>query len=298
MFALTGDALQAEDLFAQARGLLAGRDPRDLVISGEPDALHHDRIGQILCTLQSLAAAATLACDRYDIVVTGYSVGELAAWGVAGGFSPHDTLDLAASRAEAMDRESRPGDGLLFVRGLSHEVVSGLCEQHGGAIAIINPDNAYILGGGRAALRGIAADARALNAMRVIAVPVEVASHTPKLARASTAFRENLDQSAPAGPFPLPARLLSGIDGAPVLSCAAGLDKLAAQISQTVHWADCLQGCVEAGASAFLELGPGSALSRMAADAYPSIPSRALDDFRSVAGARAWIAGQCSQDGS
>ena len=85
-------------------------------------------------------------------------------------------------------------------------------------------------------------------------------------------------------------RLLSGIDGAPVISAEAGLDKLAAQISQTVQWADCLQGCIEAGATAFLELGPGPALSEMVAGAYRDVPTRCLEDFRTLQGARAWLA--------
>jgi [acyl-carrier-protein] S-malonyltransferase len=86
-------------------------------------------------------------------------------------------------------------------------------------------------------------------------------------------------------------RLLSGIDGGSVFDIEAGLDKLAAQISHTVQWAACLEGCVEAGASGFLEFGPGSALAEMAASAYPHIPARSIEDFRSVNGARSWLAG-------
>jgi [acyl-carrier-protein] S-malonyltransferase len=85
-------------------------------------------------------------------------------------------------------------------------------------------------------------------------------------------------------------RILSGIDGAPVISVEAGLDKLAAQISQTVQWANCLQGCIEASATGFLELGPGHALSAMVADGWRDLPARSLDDFRSLQGVRAWLA--------
>jgi [acyl-carrier-protein] S-malonyltransferase len=72
------------------------------------------------------------------------------------------------------------------------------------------------------------------------------------------------------------------------------LDKLAAQISQTVQWADCLQGCLEAGATTFLELGPGSALSRMSASAYRDVEARSLEDFRTLQGARMWLAQRAS----
>jgi [acyl-carrier-protein] S-malonyltransferase len=49
MFALTGDAPEAANLFAHAATLLDGRDPRDG--SNRPDdTLHQNRVGQILCT--------------------------------------------------------------------------------------------------------------------------------------------------------------------------------------------------------------------------------------------------------
>ena len=85
-------------------------------------------------------------------------------------------------------------------------------------------------------------------------------------------------------------RLLSGIDGSPVVSISAGLTKLAEQISHTVEWAHCLESCVEAGASVFFELAPGRALNGMAAGACPDIPARSLEDFRTRQGARAWLA--------
>lgn len=291
MFGLTGLAPQASALFAKAAGLLGGQDPRELVGTGSQQELHRDRIGQILCTLQALAAAAALDDVLPDrLVVAGYSVGELAAWGVARRFDPAETLELAASRAEAMDRVSQPGDGLLFVRSLPRQTVDGLCARHGGAVAIVNPGDAFILGGSRDALDAMAAEAKAMNAVRLVTLAVEVASHTPRLSAASPVFRERLGQ-LPARPvLARSPRLLSGVDGAPVLDVNEGLDKLAAQISRTVRWADCLQACVESGAVAFLELGPGSALSAMAAAAYPSIPARSLDDFRTLKGVRAWLA--------
>jgi [acyl-carrier-protein] S-malonyltransferase len=103
-------------------------------------------------------------------------------------------------------------------------------------------------------------------------------------------FRENLNHFAIKFPPPAGTRLLSGIDGSPIIRADTGLDKLAAQISQTVQWADCLQGCIEGGATAFLELGPGPALSEMATVAYPGVSARCLDDFKTLQGARAWAA--------
>ena len=290
MFALTGAAPAAADLFDHATALLGGRDPRALVRAQDHEALHVNRVGQILCTLQTVTAAAAvpeIVAGRR--IVAGYSVGEVGAWAVAGLVAPTTALDLAAKRADAMDAASPPGDGLLFVRGLERGVVEDLCARHGAAVAIISPGRAYVLGGAGRDLDRLGEAARDAGAERVVRVPVRVASHTPKLAAASTSFRRTLDDADVAPGVRAGMRLLSGIDAAPVLDRSGGLDRLARQISQTIRWADCLAACVEGGADAFLELGPGRALSAMATAAHTDIPARSLDDFRTPRGVQDWL---------
>jgi [acyl-carrier-protein] S-malonyltransferase len=289
MFALTGDAREAADLFARAATLLGGRDPREMVQTDTDDVVHQNRVGQILCTLQALAATAALR-DAWSrrLIVAGYSVGEVAAWSVAG-LMDATTLDLVARRAEAMDAASMPGDCLLFVRGLSRGAVEDLCKRHDAAVAIVEPGDAYVLGGTGVALDTMADEAKKMGVARIVRVAVNVASHTQRLAAASVEFRKVLDQAAMKHTPDAHVRLFSGIDGSPVVDITAGLDKLAKQISHTVQWAACLEGCVEAGASAFFELGPGRALKEMAASAYPHIPAHSLEDFRTLQGARAWL---------
>lgn len=290
MFALTQDAPEAADLFAHAAALLGGRYPRDVVLESADAGLHQNRIGQILCTLQSLAAAASLR-DAFprERIIAGYSVGEVASWGVADLVEAKVTLDLVARRADVMDAAIGAGQGLLFIRGLSRKAIDALCRSHDTAVAIVNPGNAYVIGGADAALDALAEDAKRMNAARVVRVAVDIASHIPRLAAAAVEFR-NVLQHIPVKPTPMMGvRLLSGVDGTPVLDISTGLDKLAAQISHTVEWAACLAACVEAGATAFLELGPGRALAEMAAMAYPEIHSRSLDDFRTREGARNWL---------
>jgi len=296
MFALTGEAPQAEGAFLHAARILGG-DPREQVRSQSDDALHRNRVAQVLCTLQSLAAMASLRDAMPEsLVIAGYSVGEVAAWGAAGLIAHGDVLDLVSRRAGIMSEVSPPADGLLLVRGLSSHVIESLCEKNDAAVAIVNPGDAFVVGGSRLALQALGEQARAMNASKVVSLRVEVASHTKRLLRASPLFRQALSTLRVGLPTS-GTRLLSGIDGAPVLQIGPGLDKLAAQISQTVAWADCLQACIEAGATAFLELGPGRALSEMAAAAHPEVPARSLEDFRTLQGARAWIASHAPRGG-
>jgi [acyl-carrier-protein] S-malonyltransferase len=107
---------------------------------------------------------------------------------------------------------------------------------------------------------------------------------------ATSSVRKILDQTPTKLALDSNVRLFRGIDGSPVVNISAGLNKLAKQISHTVQWAHCLEGCVETGASVFFELGPVRALNEMAAGAYPDISARSLEDFRTLQGARAWLA--------
>ncbi|WP_175693037.1 acyltransferase domain-containing protein [Burkholderia ambifaria] len=289
MFELTGALPQVDALFAHA-GRHLGDDPRNWVRHAEPDALHENRAAQLLCTLQALAAAALL-----DTVwprrrcVAGYSVGEVASWSVAGMIDPHDALDLADARARAMDAASGGDERMAFVRGLTRAQLAQLCDGRDAAIAIANPGDAFVVAGRQADVAAVADAAARDGALRVAAVCVRIASHTRRLAAAVPAFRASLAavnvHRAPPG-----TRLFSGIDGASVLDVGAGLDKLARQIAEPVEWAACLAACVEAGATAFLELGPGRALAEMAGGAYPALPARSVADFRSVGGIASWLA--------
>jgi [acyl-carrier-protein] S-malonyltransferase len=289
MFALTGMAPEASGLFAQATRLLS-RDPRDIAYADSEETLYTNRVGQILCALQALAAVEMLRDSLPNRrVFAGYSVGEVAAWGAAGCLGTPETLRLIERRAEFMSAVSHPGEGLLYVRGLSRQAIDALCNRHDVEVAIINPNNAFVIGGVRAALEAFAADARTVSGTDIVRLQVEVASHTKLLRPASISFGDLLRRADVHLPK-AGVRLLSGIDGSSVTDVAAGLEKLAAQISRTVDWRGCLQGCIEAGATAFLELGPGRALSQMADATYPDVPARSLDDFKTLDGVRKWLA--------
>ncbi len=289
MFALTGALPEAAGLFEQAAGLL-GADPREWVRVADPDAWRENRAAQVLCTVHALAAMTRLdAWLPRRRCVAGYSVGEVAAWCAAGCIDATAALDLVARRADAMDAASGGDEGMLFVRGLTRPALEALCAGRDAALAIANPGDACVLAGTRAALAVIAEAARRAGAARIAPFDVRVASHTKRLAGAVPAFRAAL-AGGPAVRRPASgARLFSGIDGAPVLDPADGLDKLARQVAEPVEWAACLDACVEAGARAFLELGPGRALAEMASGAYPALPARSLADFRSWDGVRAWL---------
>jgi len=288
MFRLTAGVAAAEPVFAAAAALL-GADPREWVPTADAESLKGNRAAQILCTTQALAAHAALAPLLPErLIVAGYSVGQLGAWGVAGMLEPAALLALAARRAELMDQAGGAGDGLVSVRGLSRSRVEALAEAERLEIAIVNPGDGYILGGPNAALERFRQAALDAGAQRSTLLAVSVASHTSRLASAVPALREAICAAAP-GPCCAGLVLLDGLEGNALFTRDRAIEALSRQIAEPVRWDSCLDAACERGASRFLELGPGRALADMAAATYPAIPARGLEDFASLDGVAEWL---------
>ncbi len=251
--------------------------------------LHANRVAQMLIVGQALAARAALAGHGLPApaVLLGYSVGELAAHGCAGCFAPEAALDLACARAEAMDAAAPPSQrlGMIGVIGLGRAEVEAAAAAAGAALAIINGADHMVVGGPADALARFEAGVSALGAPHLRRLAVETASHTPFLDGAPPRFAAALEPVAwRAAPMPV----LSGLDGHAVRTAVDAKRTLAAQLHQPLDWHRCLLAAAEYGATAFLELGPGRSLAKMVEQMLPGLPARALEDFRSVAGAAAW----------
>jgi [acyl-carrier-protein] S-malonyltransferase len=288
MFGLCGDCPESEPVFAAAAQYL-GQDPRKFVREASAEALFADRAGQILCCTQALALWTSFAAARPShLVIAGYSIGEVAAWGCAGALDSVATIWLADRRAAIMDAVAPAQSGLSGIIGLTRQELEPILLRHGAVIAIINGGDSFVIGGRLDTLDACCREATAQGARRAVHVRVSVPSHTVLLADAVAPFRAALAEAAPKDPNAA-YRLLSGIDGDTVHDMASGCDKLARQICTTVDWAACLESCREANAEYVLELGPGTAMSRMAASLFPDGHVRSADDFRSLAGLRDWL---------
>jgi [acyl-carrier-protein] S-malonyltransferase len=223
------------------------------------------------------------------LIVAGYSVGELAAWGVAGLLDFAEVLDLAAQRAAAMDAATTQPSGLAAIRGLTRDTLDAICRAHGAYVAIVNGRDQMVVGGTREALAGVIHDAQLDGAERTTMLPVAVSAHTPLLAEASDRFRQALAKAHLAAEMPSGVRLLSGIDGATLFDVQEGADKLARQIQQTVDWAGCMESCRAADVTKVVELGPGNALARMMHDFMPDSDVHSLSEFHSLSGFELWL---------
>ena len=247
----------------------------------DPQALFENRVAQ------PAIVAATLAmwCALKDglpapSLVAGYSIGELAAYGVAGALAPEDTVRLAGARAALMDAAAAgQAQGLAAVSGIDVALVRACLP-----VAIITGHDSCIVGGTQAQLAALPAR---LPAARIHALPVGVASHTVMMQGAVAPFAALLADAAYTPPR---VAVLAGIDATRVLRRELAIDRLSRQLAETIEWAACMDACVEAGITVALELGPGAALARMLQARHPHVACRSVADFHTLAGVAEWVA--------
>ncbi|NHO31704.1 ACP S-malonyltransferase [Acetobacter fallax] len=188
-----------------------------------------------------------------------------------------------------MDQASPKNAGLAGIAGLPDDRLQSILKETGTFVAIVNAPDNVVIGGLAAQLDLAVAHALQLGASTAKRLHVAVPSHTPLLQSAVDPLLHALHTLQPEQPSP-EVRLLSGLDGEPVLRIDDGCMRLARQVSTTVNWQACLQGCREADVSRIIETGPGTALTRMARNTLPDIPCHATEDFHSVDGLSHWIA--------
>jgi [acyl-carrier-protein] S-malonyltransferase len=256
---------------------------------GEPVDIYANRRAQPLIVAATLAMwEAIREFTPQPVLVAGYSIGELAAYGVAGALTPDATLALAARRAQLMDDSLAlpPGQALVTITGLTLQAAGALASSHDYQISIETGDDSCITGGPAAAAQALEQAVIAAGG-RSRRLPVEVASHTQYMESAVAPFAEALRQTDFSA---MSAPVLAGISATTVTGKAQAVELLSRQLAEKIRWLACMDAAAEAGITYALELGPGNALTRMLQSRHPHINSRSVADFRTLDGIRKWLA--------
>ncbi len=272
------------EVVARAAAVL-GTDPAERVREGGPGLFANTAAQPLLVIAEVATWTALRDALPTPRVFAGYSLGELAAYGCAGALGLEEAVALAARRAELMGAAAPPGAGLLALRGLPLSRAEALAAEVGADVAIVNGPDHCVVGGEAPALDAMERRATQAGAIAIQRLPVGVPAHTRLLAPAVAPFADALARSALADP-PIP--VLAGVSGAPVRTRAAAIAALSTQLARRIEWGRCLAAAAEMGCTVFLEVGPGNALARMAAEALPDAQARSVADFRSLEGVARW----------
>lgn len=287
IFDLVADQPAAEPVFAAAAAFLSA-DPRKFVGSRSADELSANHSSQILTVTSALAIHACIAdLLTEQTAVTGYSVGEMAAWCIAGIWTADEALRLTEVRARLMQDAAGPDGRLGYVRGLDRAALAPLLTKHRCEVAIRNPDRLVVIGGAERDVIALC-DEAAKEGARTGLLAVKIASHTTKLASACKPLQQALDASRHAA-VSGQRLLLAGGDGERTFSVSNATAKLAYQVAHPIDWAATLEAVAELGVDRVLDLGPGHALAEMMQAYLPSIRCYAADGFRTMDGLRNWL---------
>lgn len=261
--------------------------PLDAILSDDA-LLFSNLMAQPLIVAATLSAWEAIESEiSAPALVAGYSIGELAAYGVAGALACADAVALASVRAQLMDNclKTTPSQGLVAVSGLPSRIASERVRPYGFQMAIETGDDSFIAGGPADQL-GEVEKTIAASGGRTSVLPIEVASHTSFMRQAIVPFSEELRRHRFIDPH---VPVLSGISAEIIHQSEKAILHLSRQVAEAIMWKDCMDACAEAGVTVALELGPGAALSRMLHARHPQIECRSVADFRSLDGIKKWI---------
>jgi len=219
---------------------------------------------------QPLGVAATLLAHSLlaerglpataDTVIAGHSVGEIAAYAMAGVISEDDAIKLAGVRGAEMAKAcAAESTGMSAVLGGDENEVLARLEALDLIPANRNAAGQIVAAGAVAALEKLAEDPPANARVRQLATAG--AFHTHYMASAQDGYAAAAAEVAAHDPA---TNLLSNFDGQPLTSAADAMEKLVAQLTRPVRWDLCNNTIRAFNITAIIEFPPAGALTGIA----------------------------------
>ncbi|WP_173839732.1 ACP S-malonyltransferase [Mycolicibacterium rutilum] len=231
---------------------------------------------------QPLVVAATLLAHEEltrrgliagkQTVVAGHSVGEIAAYAIAGVISADDAVKLAATRGAEMAKACAvEPTGMAAVLGGDEADVLARLEALDLIPANRNAVGQIVAAGAVAALDKLVEDPPEKARVRKLATAG--AFHTHFMAPASAGYAAAAEGVTTSEPT---TTLLSNADGRPVASAADAMSKLVAQMTKPVRWDLCTETMRQLNVTAIVEFPPAGTLAGIAKRELRGTPTHAV----------------------
>lgn len=248
----------AKEIFSEADELL-GFSLSDIMFNGSDEELKQTKVTQPAIYLHSILIAK-LGTNFKPDMVAGHSLGEFSALVAAGGLSWQDGLSLVSKRAIAMQKacEIEPST-MAAVLGLSDEQIEKVCAAFNGEVVAANfncPGQVVISG----SIKGIELASERLKeagAKRVLLLPVGGAFHSPFMEPARLELAAAIESAKIDRPI---CPIFQNVNAKSSQNENEIKANLIAQLTGPVRWTQSIEAIVSAGATDFIECGPGKVL--------------------------------------
>ena len=257
----------AREMMEKANEILGFR-LTDVMFEGDAEALKQTKVTQPAVFLHSVVLAKCMGNEFCPDMVGGHSLGEFSALVAAGALDFEDGLKLVYARALAMQKacEAAPG-GMAAVMRLDNEKIEQICTdvtaQAGKGVVVAanyNCPGQLVISGNKEAVEAACEKLLEAGARRAMMLPVGGAFHSPLMQSA----KNELEAAIAATEFHEPTcPVYQNVDGKAHTNPEEIKQNLIAQLTASVRWTQEVEAMVEAGATEFVECGPGQALTGM-----------------------------------
>jgi [acyl-carrier-protein] S-malonyltransferase len=258
-----------------------------LCFEGPEDELKLTENTQPAILTVSIAACRVLAQNGIEpTLAAGHSLGEWSAHVAAGTIRFGDAARAVKARGRAMQQAVPAGEGAMAaVLSLDRAAVAEVCAEAARetgitvATANLNSPGQTVISGALAAVERAIAIAKAKGARRAVMLPVSAPFHCALMQPAEEEVGRVLASLTLADPrIPVAANVTGGL----VTTADAARDALIHQVTGPVRWVDCVQTLIAAGATTFVEVGPGKVLGGLLRQIDPGQKALNVEDIASL----------------
>ena len=194
-------------------------------------------------------------------VTGGLSLGEYAALVASGVMDFEDCARVVRKRGIYMQDEVPAGQGgMAAIIAMDADKITEILEKVDGIVGIANYNcpGQIAISGEKAAVEQACELLKEAGAKRCIPLNVSGPFHSPMLKGAGEKLAKELE-NAEIHDIAIP--YVTNVTGDFVTDKAAVKELLAAQVSNSVKWIQCVEAMLEDGVDTFIEIGPGRTLS-------------------------------------
>jgi [acyl-carrier-protein] S-malonyltransferase len=250
---------QSAELFEKANEIIGFR-ISDIMFSGSDEELKQTNVTQPAIFLHSVILAKALGTSFQPDMVAGHSLGEFSALVAASALSFEDGLRLVIARANAMQKacEAHPST-MAAILGLADDVVERICAEIDDVVVPANyncPGQLVISG----TISGIDLACQKLTeagAKRALKLNVGGAFHSPLMEPARVELQQAIESTTILQPV---CPIFQNVDPRPVTDPQEIKANLITQLTGAVRWTQTIEQMLAAGATDFIEVGPGNVL--------------------------------------
>ncbi len=279
---LYNNNVQAKALFEKADVLL-GFSMSKICFEGPEEELKQTENTQPAIFLHSMALLQ-LMNNGQPAMTAGHSLGEYSALVTAGALTFEDGLKLVRLRGELMQKAGieQPGTMAAIV-GLSSDDVEELCSE-ASSVGIVqaanfNSPGQVVISGSIAGIQKAMELAIARGARFVKELTVSGAFHSPLMESARTGLKSALEHvSINDASIPVYAN----VTAQPVQSANDIRELLVQQLTSPVRWEKSVTRMISAGATTFVEIGPGKVLQGLVKRINAAVQVKGIDKLSDI----------------